>query len=241
VLPQLVLRSDAGRLHALHVFVSKQRLLADGHTGKQTLISNGTEKTNTNMSTNASSMAVSLSAEVHRGNSQGTRTIVRWSSSLERFGIYRQKITRTKRRGEDDSIMSSLQDEDDSHEEIYLWACRILGTGIRWSRRHLYGTVSSSMSTYPVVADFPTTVWNIMERGEVSDLEQTFRKGELHPYTRDSRGRSLHHVSIDMSPCRVLCYNVKLVVLIHCEVGSMQRSFGHLPIPAPRWFECRDR
>jgi hypothetical protein len=166
---------------------------------------------NPDLSTNVSSMAVSLSAEVHHSNSGRMRTITQWSPSLARFGIHRQEITRTKRRSRDASNKPSLQDEDELHEEVYLWACRILGTGIRWSRRHLYGTVSSSISTYPVVAQFSKSVWYMMKVCKISDLEQAFRKGGLHPYTRDSRGESLYHVSIDMLQCKV--------VLIHCEVG----------------------
>jgi hypothetical protein len=166
---------------------------------------------NVDLSANVSSTAVSLSAEVHHSNSGRMRTITRWSPSFARFGIHRQEITRTKRRTRDASNKSSLQDEDELHEEVYLWACRILGTGIRWSRRYLYGTVSSSISTYPVVDVFKFSVVDIMTNGKVSDLEQAFRKGGLHPYTRDSRGESLYHVSIDMLKCKV--------VLIHCEVG----------------------
>jgi hypothetical protein len=188
---------------------------------------------NTDLSTKVSSMAVSLPTAVYRSNSQKTRTITRWPSSLKRFGIHRQEITRTKQKSRDATNTSSLQDEDELHEEVYLWACRILGTGIRWSRRHLYGKVSSSMSTYPVVANFPSTVWNIMEKGEVSNLEQAFRKGELHPYTRDDSGRSLYYVSKNMLQYRV--------VLIHCEAGGILHSSGHLPIPATRWFKCRYR
>lgn len=120
------------------------------------------------------------------------RTSVQLISSRQRFGIYRQVIVRMNSW---DKILS--QNEHRSQEYIYLWACQILGIGVRWSRQRLYGTVLPSVSVHPVVATFSPPILWLLYFDDLSNLEQVFHKGDLHPYTRDESGMTLFHVSID--------------------------------------------
>lgn len=185
--------SNSSRLHALQIFVERQAALAP-------------KKTRPRFSQQVPGIIAKSAREIFpaKNSSANWRTWSRVVSTRQRFGIYRQEIAHRTLPRSGKTNESTPNDEDVPHEEVYLWACRFLGYGIRWSRHRLFKSVLPSISVYPTIYEFNNPSINrIMESGTVSDVQEFFRRGELHPFTRDCYGQSLLHVrglSIRASP-----------------------------------------
>jgi hypothetical protein len=122
---------------------------------------------------------------------------VRASWSLARFGIYQRKSARYIRYQTDKMHGKQDRTEDiisSSHDLVLNWG--FFRYGVQWVRRYPYGRIASSLSVYPVVKD------NLFDRCDdfiftspMTEIQKLFSSGALHPFTRDTWGTSLLHVS----------------------------------------------
>jgi len=163
--------------------------------GKQTSISTEIKNVITNVRMSKLPERVPSSIPATDSTPRTERASVRLLSSRRPFGVHRQEMIHTKLQRCLPTDRPIPAEQEQSYEEVFFWACQLLGIGIRWSRRRIYGTVLSSISTYPVVPEFSRAVYDIIAHGDVSDLEQAFHGGEVHPFARDQHGESLYHVS----------------------------------------------
>ena len=177
------------RLHALPALITHQHTVADSVSHQQWIptISNAglnsicrrTEPSNSN--TSARTFA-------HR--------IIHLPSSLERFGLSQHKVLRTLRNETAAPRSKGREEEKILHEEyVYSWASNRFGFGIRLSRNFPYGSILPSLTTYPIVP-FNVNVIKLILSGSVSEVQQAFSTGILHPYSRNQHGETLLHVGL---------------------------------------------
>lgn len=80
--------------------------------------------------------------------------------------------------------------EDD--ETTIVW--RMLGYGLTWIQHRSFGKCVPSLSTFPVICEFPDSVYTVFDTGEIQDFQDLLDRGVVHPFSRDYDGESLLHV-----------------------------------------------
>lgn len=124
------------------------------------------------------------------------RRTIRVDSSLRRFGVHKRRTTRYMMfsTGTDNIKTTNLVEDVVSEENEYTVSCKILSLGIRWAIGLTYSRVLSSISVFPVVKSFPNRVHGYLSCKPIECFQQMFSSGQVHPFTRDDKGRSLLHV-----------------------------------------------
>jgi hypothetical protein len=123
-----------------------------------------------------------------------TKVRQRWiSSSLRRFGIHVRKSTReTSIAGNETNGIerTSYGVTFASYEAVW----RLLGWGIHWSRTYPYGNISPAFRVFPVVESMDIYT-DLFDSGTCQEIQEGFRSGVLHPFTKDIYGNTTLHVS----------------------------------------------
>jgi hypothetical protein len=129
-----------------------------------------------------------------------TRIHQQWiSTPFCRFGIHVQKSTR-ETTIETQEVERNSSDVTFASYEALWW---LLGYGVHWSRTYSYVNVSPALRVFPVVEDL-NVYRDLLYRGTIRDIQQAFRSGVLHPFTKSQGGHTLLHVSFwDILKCRV--------------------------------------
>lgn len=120
------------------------------------------------------------------------------NSPLHRFGIHQRRsvrwITAPGGRTDTDNPPSSA---------IIFTSCdlswQLLGYGIRWSQRYPYGNILPALRIFPLVPDL-NLYENFICHGTIHDIQQGFRSGVIHPFSKDMKGFTFLHVR-----CTFLC------------------------------------
>ena len=139
------------------------------------------------------------------GSLQRTKTHVkirhaRVPSTLEWFGVYQRDSIQY--------ICSNNQTDQEptpdvivSRERELLVARGVLRFMLHWNRQQSYGRIPTSVHAYPVVDDLYTLFKHHMLETPFDEMRQIISSGNIHPFTRDSRGHSLLHVSLRTHRC----------------------------------------
>jgi hypothetical protein len=121
-------------------------------------------------------------------------------SPLRMLGIHQRKSVRrigmTKSDGnQSEDAQTGIMIEN--HDVFVLW--RLLGRGFHWRQQYPYGSIIPSLATFPVVNDiwahYDCTLKDPRDSLGVIGIHQAFSSGMIHPFTRDTHGISLFHVS----------------------------------------------
>jgi hypothetical protein len=124
-----------------------------------------------------------------------TKTCQQWiSSPLHRFGIHQRKSIRQTSITDDQAHEPGcLSNEVTFASYEVIW--KLLGYGVQWSGNSTYGSIMPSLRVFPIVEDLG--VYNdLIQTGNIQKIQQAFRSGVLHPFTKDQDGYTLLHVSI---------------------------------------------
>jgi hypothetical protein len=123
-----------------------------------------------------------------------TRSRQQWIlSSLRSFGLLVQSSIRETTiagQGINGTEPGSKDVTCTSYEAIW----PLLGYGVHMSRAYCYGNISPALRVFPVV----NRIWvydDLIEGGTIQEIQQAFRSGVIHPFTKDTNGLSLLHVS----------------------------------------------
>lgn len=118
-------------------------------------------------------------------------------SRFEWIGFRQQRISRTLHviAGEGKGPVKT-KSERVSEYEVYSWASSLLGHGISWSMYRSYGQILPSLTAYPVVEYFESSLPFDITTASVLEVQKAFAANIIHPFTRDRWGRSLLHVSV---------------------------------------------
>jgi hypothetical protein len=114
-------------------------------------------------------------------------------SSLRSFNIHVQKFKR------EISIAGYETNgtEPDSNKVTFLsyeaiWP--LLGYGVHTSWTYGYGSIAPALRVFPVVNSL-TTCFDLFKCGTLQMVQQAFRSGVVHPFTKNEGGYTLLHVS----------------------------------------------
>jgi hypothetical protein len=123
-----------------------------------------------------------------------TRSRQQWIlSSLRNFGIYVQKSKR------ETSIAGQETNGTETASKVVTFASYdailpLLGYGIHMSRAYCYGNISPALRVFPVVKSLDTC-FELFQSGTLQMVQQAFRSGVIHPFTKSEGGHTLLHVS----------------------------------------------
>lgn len=153
-------------------------------------------------STTQNSSAIAKGRQNTPSSMRVSRRTYRVPSALEKFGLYQRKSIRYTGSSNERAIQrsQSCREEIISEEHEYIWYWKFLGYGRIWSKQRSYGNIIPSLSVYPVIEEFDSSVMGVVKYGTVQELQLMFTSGTLHPYTRGSDGESLLHVSSRPDP-----------------------------------------
>lgn len=125
---------------------------------------------------------------------------VHWS--LRRLRVHRRKIVRRIPGNLEQRSSGSEYDHEpivsEDYETTLLWS--VLGYGLTWIQRRSFGVMLPSLSTFPVVDEFPSDIDSAMENGGIQEFQDLLHRGVIHPFSRDCSGNSLLHVRPSCSP-----------------------------------------
>jgi hypothetical protein len=114
-------------------------------------------------------------------------------SSLRNFGIYVQKSIR------ETSIAGQETNGTETASKGVTFASYdailpLLGYGIHMSSAYCYGNISPALRVFPVVKSLNTYL-ELFKSGTLQMVQQAFRSGVIHPFTKSEGGHTLLHVS----------------------------------------------
>jgi hypothetical protein len=126
-----------------------------------------------------------------------TRRIIHSATSLERIGLRRFRALVVLQTDNTNTEARNQSDHSDVvHEErIYSLEINRLGFGIRLSRIHPYGSILPALTTYPIIKE-TFEIYELFWLGTMSEIQQAFRSGDLHPFAQDRDGYTLLHVCL---------------------------------------------
>jgi hypothetical protein len=178
-----------GRLHALSRTYSNQRFTSTSDV--------------THPHTTSALTTISYKNESHDPNTSAltfTRRFIHSPTSLEKMGLHQSRVLQVlctdKARLE---VIKQSKDSDIVREEIiYVWETNRFGFGIRLTRIRPYRSIMPSLTTYPIVS-FYLHHFSLFSRGNISEIQQAFHSGMMHPFARDRLGRTLLHICFLMT------------------------------------------
>jgi hypothetical protein len=140
------------------------------------------------------------------------------SSTLEWVGIYQQKSVHYVRH-EGNKMCDRRNTTNDtistSYDVILDW--RLLRYGFHWARQYRYGCIVPSLSMYPVVENLYNLYQDLFGNAPLREIQEKFNSGALHPFTRDTNGMSLLHVSNKTEDSTITTHNSQIAA-IHSRV-----------------------
>jgi hypothetical protein len=161
-----------------------------------------------------------------------TRSRQQWIlSSLRSFGIHVQKSAReTSIAGYETSGTESTSDDVTFASYEAIWS--LLGHGVHWSRTHPYGNILPALRVFPVV-ESTNACCELFKSGTLQEIQQAFRSGVVHPFTKSQDGYNLLHVSYkthkSVCPAKFACSSLlrpqdRIFVICYVNVESTLSS-----------------
>lgn len=143
--------------------------------------------------TSAMALVKTISQETALAFTRRTRPI-RFPSSVSRYGIRHQKVAYAldpHPKGAEPKCQEYIVSE----ENVYEYASRLFGRGIRLNSRKPYGSILPSLIIFPVVPDF-SFEWILLSYGSLCEIQQAIEIQKLHPYVQDQNGTGLFEVGV---------------------------------------------
>jgi hypothetical protein len=178
-----------GRLHPLSRTYSSQRFTSTSDVAHP--------------HTTSALTAISYQNESHDSNTSAltfTRRFIYSPTSLEKMGLRQFRVLQVlcTDKAKPEVIKQSKDGDVVREETIYAWEINRLGFGIRLTRIRPYGSILPSLTTYPI-SKFNRQHAHLIGEGSISEIQQAFHSGMMHPFARDCEGHTLLHVCFSIT------------------------------------------